>query len=81
MRVTVRLFVRLRELAGAESLTVEVPTPATAATVWRALCVTAPALAPFERAVSCAINTNFSRMSQPVADGDDVAFLPPVSGG
>ena len=81
MRVTVRLFARLRELAGADTLTVEVAEPATVAAVWRAATVAAPALVPFERALSCAVNASFSRMSQNVSEGDDVAFLPPVSGG
>lgn len=81
MRVTVRLFARLRELAGADTLIVEVSEPATVAAVWRAATAAAPALIPFERALSCAVNATFSRMSQQVSEGDDVAFLPPVSGG
>ena len=81
MRVTVRFFARLKELAGADSMTVEVVEPATVAMVWRAATVSAPALIPFERALSCAVNATFSRMSHPVSEGDDVAFLPPVSGG
>ena len=81
MRVTVRLFARLKELAGADTLTVDVAEPATVAMVWRAATAAAPALVPFERALSCAVNESFSRMSQQVFDGDDVAFLPPVSGG
>ena len=81
MRVTVRFFARLRELAGAETVTVEVAAPATVSTVWRAVTTSTPDLVPFERAISCAINAKFSRMSHPVSEGDDVAFLPPVSGG
>jgi molybdopterin converting factor subunit 1 len=81
MRVTVRLFARLRELAGTDTVTVDVAEPATVATVWQAVAAALPALAPFERALSCAVNADFSRMSRPVAPGDDVAFLPPVSGG
>jgi molybdopterin converting factor subunit 1 len=81
MRVTVRLFARLRELAGTETITVEVAEPATVATVWEATAVLAPSLAPFARAISCAVNAHFARMSHPVVAGDDVAFLPPVSGG
>lgn len=81
MRVTVRLFARLKELAGADTMIVDVPEPATVATVWEAAAAAAPALIPFERALSCAVNASFSRMSQRVTEGDDVAFLPPVSGG
>jgi molybdopterin converting factor subunit 1 len=81
MRVTVRLFARLRELAGADTLAVDVAEPATVATVWKAATIAVPALVPFERALSCAVNATFSRMSHPVSEGEDVAFLPPVSGG
>lgn len=81
MRVTVRLFARLRELAGRESWPIDVSPGATAADAWQAVTQTSPALAPFGRAISVAINTNFARMSHPLAEGDDVAFLPPVSGG
>lgn len=81
MRVTVRLFARLRELAGREVWDAEVPAGATVADVWSAVALAHPALAPFGRAISCAVNANFSRMSNPLQEGDDVAFLPPVSGG
>jgi molybdopterin converting factor subunit 1 len=81
MRVSVRLFARLKELAGTDTITVEVAEPATVAMVWRAATLVAPALVPFEHALSCAVNATFSRMSRPVSDGDEVAFLPPVSGG
>lgn len=81
MRVNVLLFARLRELARTDTVVVEVAEPATVATVWRAVAAAAPALAPFDRALSCAVNANFARMSHPITAGDDVAFLPPVSGG
>lgn len=81
MRVTVRLFARLRELAGQESWTVDMPDGATAGDVWRRVGDTHPALTPFRSAISVAINADFARMTSPVRDNDEVAFLPPVSGG
>lgn len=81
MRVTVRLFARLRELAGAGELAREAPPGATVADVWHALARDFPALAPYATSMSCAVNTEYARMSTPVRDGDEIAFLPPVSGG
>lgn len=81
MRVTVRLFARLRELAGAAEFVREVPPGATAADVWKGLVRDHPALAPYETSLSCAVNAEYARMTTSVADGDEVAFLPPVSGG
>ena len=81
MHVTVRLFARLRELAGRGEWDDEVDADASAATVWRAAVRRHPALEPFGGAISCAVNANFARMTTAIKDGDEVAFLPPVSGG
>jgi molybdopterin synthase catalytic subunit len=82
MRVTVRLFARLRELAGHGEWPEEIAEPgASVATVWRTAVTRHPALEPYGSAISCAVNANFARMNAPVRDGDEVAFLPPVSGG
>ena len=81
MRVTVRLFARLRDLAGSGELVREVPGPATIQSIWRDLVGEIPALADYERTMSVALNADYSRMSATVHEGDEVAFLPPVSGG
>ena len=81
MRVTVRLFARLRDLAGAGELTRDVSAPATVQTVWGALVSDIPALRDYERAMSVAVNAEYARMGSAVNDGDEIAFLPPVSGG
>lgn len=81
MRVTIRLFARLRDLAGAGELTREIPGPATARTVWASLTAEIPALLEYERTLSVAVNAEYSQMAAAVQDGDEVAFLPPVSGG
>jgi molybdopterin converting factor subunit 1 len=77
----VQCFARLREIVGQHEWTCEVPAPATIADVWEALVTTFPGAAVMARAVSCARNAEFASMSTAVDDGDDVAFLPPVSGG
>ena len=81
MRVTVRLFARLRDLAGSGELVREVPHPATVQSVWKALVADMPALGEYERTMSVAVNADYAKMSATVSDGDEVAFLPPVSGG
>ena len=81
MRVTVRLFARLRDLAGSGELIRDVPSPATVESVWRSLVADLPELHQYERTMSVAVNADYSKMSAPVSDGDEVAFLPPVSGG
>ncbi len=81
MRVRVRLFARLRDLAGAGELAREVAPGATVATVWTALAEEFPALAAYSSSISSAVNAEYAPMTRAVADGDEIAFLPPVSGG
>jgi molybdopterin converting factor subunit 1 len=81
MLVTVRLFARLREIAGTGELTQELPAGATAETAWQLLAARYPELAAYERVASCAVNEEYARFSTALNDGDEVAFLPPVSGG
>ena len=81
MRVTVRLFARLRDIARSADLSREVPLGATVADVWRGLVAEFPEMARYESSVSTAVNADYARMTAIVADGDEVAFLPPVSGG
>jgi molybdopterin converting factor subunit 1 len=81
MFVTIRLFARLRELAGASELRQELPDGAVARTAWQALVRDHGALAEYEAVISCAVNEEYARLTTPLAHGDEVAFLPPVSGG
>jgi molybdopterin converting factor subunit 1 len=81
VRVTVKLFARLRDIAGAAELTREVRAGATIASVWQELTGEFPALAPYGRSISSAVNLDYARMTTEVREGDEIAFLPPVSGG
>jgi molybdopterin converting factor subunit 1 len=79
--VTIRLFARLREVAGAAELAREVPEGATAADVWAAIVREFEPLRPYGATISCAVNEDYARLTTRLKDGDEVAFLPPVSGG
>ena len=81
MRVTVRLFARLRDLAGTGEIVRDVPAGATVRTVWDGLVAEHPQIAPYAESMSCAVNADYARMTTAIGDGDEVAFLPPVSGG
>ena len=81
MHVTIRLFARLRELAGTAELARQVPDGASAQDAWNALVAEFPAMKDYGGSISCAVNEDYSRLTTPLHDGDEVAFLPPVSGG
>jgi len=81
MLVTVRLFARLRELAGRAEMRKELPEDATVRQAWDAVIAECPALAAYGSSLSAAVNADYARFTAPLKDGDEVAFLPPVSGG
>ena len=81
MRVMIKLFARLRDLAGTGELIRDVPAPATVRSVWNQLTAEMPSLVEYESTMSVAVNAEYARMAADVHDGDEVAFLPPVSGG
>ena len=81
MRVMVRLFARLRDIAGAADLARDVPSGSTAADVWRSLVAEFPEMARYDSSISTAVNANYAKMTTALSDNDEIAFLPPVSGG
>jgi MoaE-MoaD fusion protein len=76
MRVVVRLFAGVRERAGTRERTLELPDGARAADVWERLdlCNEPPGLL-------YAVNRAYADADQALVDGDEVALIPPVSGG
>ena len=81
MFVTVKLFAKLREIAGAPEVRLGLADGAVVRDAWQTLQESHAAMAPYASSISCAVNADYSRMSAPLKDGDEVAFLPPVSGG
>lgn len=81
MLVTVRLFARLREIAGAPDVRLELTDGATVRDAWNSLVQRHDEMTAFTSSVSSAVNEEYSRMTATLRDGDEVAFLPPVSGG
>ena len=81
MRVTVRLFARLREIAGTGDLECEIEDSSNARALWDRLTADFPALADYTPIISCAVNEEYAGFDRRLQDGDEVAFLPPVSGG
>ena len=76
MRIRVRLFAGLRERAGTGSLDLDVANGATVADVWPAL-----GLGTEPDGLLYAVNRSYSERSAALAQGDEVAVIPPVSGG
>ncbi|MCH7483693.1 MAG: molybdopterin converting factor subunit 1 [Chloroflexi bacterium] len=77
----VRLFARLADLAGTREAAVELGEGLTAAGVFGVLVQRYPSLTGFDAFVRFAVNSEYVPASHPVRDGDEVALIPPVSGG
>ena len=81
MQVRVRLFAIQRELAGAREVELELPASASIEDAWSALVARHPALAPGRAYVRFARNADYADADTTLADGDELAIIPPVSGG
>lgn len=81
MTVAVKLFAGAREAAGQAELSVELPEPASVADVRAALAAACPALAPLLPSCQIAVNGAYAAPSSVVAATDELALIPPVSGG
>jgi molybdopterin synthase catalytic subunit len=76
MKVAVRLFAGLRELAGTRATEIELPDGSTAADVWPAL-----ELGTEPPGLLLAVNKAYAPRDTVLRPGDEVALIPPVSGG
>ncbi|MGZ8686796.1 MAG: molybdenum cofactor biosynthesis protein [Gaiellaceae bacterium] len=76
MRIAVKLFAVLRERAGAREVELELPDGACVTDVWPAL-----ELGDEPAGLLLAVNRAYVARDAPLNDGDEVALIPPVSGG
>ncbi|HUQ78352.1 MAG TPA: molybdenum cofactor biosynthesis protein MoaE [Patescibacteria group bacterium] len=81
MHVRVRLFAIQRELAGAREVPLELAGGATVEDAWTAIVGRFPVLAPGRASVRFARNGDYAEPGMALDDGDELAFIPPVSGG
>lgn len=80
--VTVRFFARYAELAGCDSAAVVVSgNSATVADVLERVCETVPGARSLPARPLAALNLRQVKLDARVSDGDEVALLPPMSGG
>ena len=79
LRVTLRCFASVREALGTDALQVEIPAGTTVEGLRRHLFGRAPDLQRL--VVAFAVNRDYARAETILHDGDEVAFIPPISGG
>jgi len=80
-RFTIKLFATLRERVHASELTREFPGGTTVGEIWRHLVAEFPALGGLHGSVGFAVNQEYVQAGFEPRHGDEIAFIPPVSGG
>ena len=81
MRVQILFFGQLKEVAGRERGTLELPEGARVADLLRLYAQVKPALQPYYEVMAVALNQEYSEAGAALHEGDEVALIPPVSGG
>jgi len=75
------LFARLCDIVGSNEIERDVPIGTTVRMLWDNLIADFAGLEAYGESLSSAVNAEYARMDVVLNDGDEVAFLPPVSGG
>jgi len=81
MRIKVRLFAAYREAVGRGEMSLEVEGALSPLDLWRRLGEEHPVLLEFGPSLLVAVNGEYAPLDRPLREGDEVAFIPPVSGG
>lgn len=81
MKVRVRVFAALREILGKDEVEVDLPKGTTVEGLWAQLVDDDDRLRPYSKSINFAINHDFVGKETELNPDDEVAFLPPVSGG
>jgi len=80
-KLPIRVFARLRELAGTDVINVTVPNDATVADVRTAVEGMWPQASRLLANSAVAVNNEYADADHPIRPRDEVALIPPVSGG
>ena len=81
MNVNVKLFAAARQLAGCDSLHLTCPEPCTLVELRQAMIRECPQLEPLMPHVRIAVNSEYASNDQRIRASDELACIPPVSGG
>lgn len=81
MKLRVRLFGELRERAGWAERELSTAPVLTPGELWSTIAPEVGEVPLLPQRIRVAVNQQFAEPSQTLGDGDEVAFLPPISGG
>jgi len=81
VKITVKFFALLRDRAGVAETSLDLPTTATVSTATDAIAAKYPALRDLLPRIAYAVNQEYVPATTILKDGDEIALIPPVSGG
>jgi molybdopterin converting factor subunit 1 len=81
MKIRLLFFAVLRDIAGRSEKVIDVPEGARAGDVWQRLRDRHPELRDYIQPPMIAVNESYVTAEEPLRDGDELAFIPPVAGG
>ena len=81
MTVTVKLFAAARDIVGNDEQKMTMSGSVTASMILESLCSDYPQLKRYQPFLRVAVNREYVSLDHALADNDEVAILPPVSGG
>jgi len=81
MRIHIKFFSTYREITGQAEIEVEIPSGATLVDLIPSLCSQYPRLTPHTKNMLLALNREYVHQTAPLKESDEVAVMPPVSGG
>jgi molybdopterin converting factor small subunit len=81
MKLEIKMFARARDLAGAETVEIDLPEQARVSDLRAALGETMPQLRPLLPSLHVAMGTDYATDDTPIDASLEIACFPPVSGG
>ena len=81
MNIKVKLFASFRDIVGAKEEELEIEEGMTVRDLLEEYISRFPEMAKFRDHIVLSVNREYGAPSKPLLDGDEVSFLPPVSGG
>jgi molybdopterin converting factor subunit 1 len=79
--VKIKFFGPLRDIFERDELQIQVPSPHNGATAFEILSVMNPHIYKWKSSVRLAVNLEYTSFDHELKDGDEICFIPPVSGG
>ncbi len=81
MKIRVKCFAWAREVTGEDEIDLEVPESATVADLRESLAERYPVFSGRMESIAVSVNQEFAGEGTPVDAGDELALIPPISGG